>query len=91
MHNGYIFYCENCKNALVDIENECWTCGQPLDSGRKLAEDEPVPSATTTALDENPEIQPGTIEKKTKKGSLKGTIAGEEGIKAPKKGSSSLD
>lgn len=28
------FYCENCARAIMELENACWACDQPLDASR---------------------------------------------------------
>jgi hypothetical protein len=28
------FYCENCARAIMDLENVCWACDQPLDASK---------------------------------------------------------
>ncbi len=28
------YYCVNCYNALIEVENECWSCNSPLDQTR---------------------------------------------------------
>src|SRR5271157_8494 len=85
----HTFYCVECKNALVALENKCWNCGEMLSRGRELPVDELVPSVTTTNLDENaenPEILAGALEKEPKEGPTKGKVATPEGVKAHKKG-----
>ena len=28
------FYCENCAKAIMDMENSCWACNEPLDQSK---------------------------------------------------------
>ncbi|NVM16343.1 MAG: hypothetical protein HWN80_01400 [Candidatus Lokiarchaeota archaeon] len=28
------FYCENCAKAIIDLENACWACNEPLDASK---------------------------------------------------------
>jgi len=28
------FYCENCVKAIIDMENTCWACNEPLDESK---------------------------------------------------------
>lgn len=28
------FYCENCAKAIMDMENSCWACNEPLDASK---------------------------------------------------------
>jgi len=29
-------YCENCAQALKDLENICWSCNTPIDSSKPV-------------------------------------------------------
>ena len=30
------FYCEKCARALIDLENACWVCGEPIDDSKPV-------------------------------------------------------
>ena len=30
------FYCHKCARALIDIENACWVCGEPIDESKPV-------------------------------------------------------
>jgi hypothetical protein len=30
------FYCENCAQALTDLENMCWVCNAPMDPSKSI-------------------------------------------------------
>ncbi len=83
--NCRIFYCIDCKNAIVDLENKCWNCGDVLSRGRELPKDDDITlngnskkKAAGAETGEEPSIMVDSPDKEPGKAQKKGVVAGEE-------------
>ncbi|HME52630.1 MAG TPA: hypothetical protein VKM55_10455 [Candidatus Lokiarchaeia archaeon] len=81
----HTFYCEECKNALVAMENRCWTCVEPLDRGRELAEQGTSLDGTSKTKPEVQDITVEAIDKEPDKTPMKGVVAGKDRARKHKK------